>query len=170
MNASSHTDWRPNWTESEIVSTVPKIAQALRAGPFRQKIKSFSEQSHGSTWWSRQFDITQRMGYSSLDTTNKTIQSIANDAPRVLRRIKTQWGTYIARVRMQRDQPQREEIIRYAQQGPTDLYFFLVTDHIHKAWLRHSPGMEASIESAWNKIGYDNQFLWSLKEFDSTFF
>ena len=169
MDASTHSAWQPNWTESEITSTIPKIARALREGPFRQKIKSFSEQSHGSTWWSRQFNITQRSAYSSIETTNKKIQNIANDAPRVLSRIKTQWSTYIARVRMQRDKPQQEEIIKYAQQGPADLYFFLVTNHIQKAWLRHSPGMEASLASAWNKIGYDNQFLWSLKEFSSTF-
>ena len=167
MNFPPDSDWRPHWTTEEIESTVPTIARHLREGVYSTKIADFTRQSQGSTWWSRQFNIIQRAGHSQLQSVEETIQRLAKDAPRVLRLINAQWDTYVARVRMQRDQSQREEIFALAKQGPVELYLFLVTVHINKAWRTHSPGMEVSVASAWAKIGYDNQFLWSREQFES---
>jgi hypothetical protein len=87
----------------------------------------------------------------------------------VLRRVKTEWDHYFRRVRMQRGDAQRKRLLSTAMKGSVEFYVFLVTDHIAVAWQTHRPGMEASSLSAWEKIGYDNQFLWSLREFDAAF-
>jgi len=161
--------WRPNWTESEILAAKPNVESLLRNGPWASLIAKCTKTSRGSTWWSRQFDIKSRAAYATLGNIENAIRRLADDAPRVLRLINTQWDTYLARVRAQRDTLQRNVIVETAKQGPVPLYYFLVTDHIQKAWYKHKVGMESSTLLAWKKIGYDNQFLWSLSQFQSTF-
>ena len=169
MNSFYPNEWQPNWSDSEIITAVPQIVQALRSGPYRRKIEWASRETVNSTWWSRQFNITQRSAYSLLDNIEKKIQRMAGDSPRVLRIVRHQWDSYIFRVKRQRDASQSNELLNAAQKGPAEFYIFLVTIHINKAWFSHKPGMEASLRTAWNKIGYDNQLLWSPEEFQSAF-
>jgi len=170
MKSSFHqSPWRPDWHNSDIFLSVTKVNSILRTGVYKEKLDSFTALSSNSDWLSRQFNINERAAYAGLKNTENRIQSLAGDAPRVLRRIKIKWGAYISRVNMNSNLEQRKEIIRLAKKNPAELYVYLVTVHIQKVWKRHNPGMESSLATAWSKIGSDNQFLWSMKEFESTF-
>ena len=164
-----NTQWKPSWSEGEIHQASQKVGQSLRQGIYSNKIKMAQSQCRGKSWWDLQFNITARAACNSLKTFDNKIARYKQDAPRVLRLVRDQWQRYSQLVMSKHGAKTLEIIVDIAQASPADFYIYLVTVHIQKPWLTQKPGYEASLQSAWSKIGSDNQFIWSMTEFKKVF-
>jgi len=163
------TQWQPDWSEEEIKQASQKVGQNLRHGLYGKKIREAQKRCRGKSWWDRQFDILARGAYSSLKEFDKRINQFSQDTPRVLRLIQDHWHEYSRLVSTRHGEETLAEIVDIAKESPSDLYVYLVTVHVQKPWFTHKPGYEASVQTAWSKIGADNQLLWSMSEFKKVF-
>jgi hypothetical protein len=158
--------WSPQWTVADIQSAGAQVRRMLQQGPYAELSARARARCGDAGFWQRQFDITKRAACAQLGSIESKLRYHERDAWRVLQRVKSHWAVYLQKVRSVRGVAGGLEVEQHATASPAQLYYFLVTDQISRAWLRHQPNMEASNLSAWSKIGRDNQFLWDYNQFE----
>lgn len=154
--------WPPEKIIPQLISQ--EVERLLRAGPFDTALRRIAGQDRG-TWLSRQWNITQRSSHARARWLEEMIRRYAQDAPRVVGRATADWAHYTTLVWKERGPRIAEAVEQAARQGPAHWYFYVASELLNEPWRMSSPGMEASLLSAWRKIGADNQLLWSLDEF-----
>jgi hypothetical protein len=160
-------EWRPGWLPGDFGAMGAKVSLLLRRGTYAGRLGEAEQRFKGTTWWSRQFDITARAAHASYHTNLGHIDRLAKDAPRVLRLIHDDWEGYMDRVHAARGQSVAGAVEHEARKGPGELYVFIVTKLLQQPWRSggHQAGMEESSLSIWRKIGRDCQYLWPFPEF-----
>jgi len=161
MSSSDNSSWRPNWTEKGLISSIAKVSEDLRNGPFLNRIDFDNKVLQSNHSWAT--PKIKENALWDLKGINKIILRMANDAPRVLRKINNEWDTYIQLV-SKRGEYVKRTITDKAKKGPDYLYYYLITYHINLYWYTSKTGYENTLRQTYEKIGSDNQFLWSMKE------
>lgn len=157
---------RPVWTDSEISAAKLKVSQRLEARWVQSK---YVKKCNEASWLDRQFDTKTRLACNSKRVNEIQIESIASDAPRVLRKVKNHWCEYLSKSWKTGKEQLVEKIVEISSKGCVDLYIWLVTDQIQKTWENKRVGMASANSTEWNKLGPDMKMLWDHKDFEETF-